>query len=137
MIAADVEEFVVTYLAQSFPYVGVDMPPAPPPPAQPLLPFYLVTRLGGSSGWISDCPLVQIDAFAATRTAASTAARAMHNLMNPWVLTSKIGLALSTGRAFIDSIEIHEAPTWRDYENPNLHRYCGRYRIELRNNQTS
>lgn len=136
MIAADAEELVVTYLGQSFPNVGVDMPPDTTGSPLPL-PFYLVTRLGGAESWITDCALMQIDAFAASRTAASTAARAMHNLMNPWTLTPKLGFSLSTGRAFVDLVEVLEAPAWRDYENPNLFRYCGRYRIELRMNQTA
>jgi hypothetical protein len=131
MIAADAEELVVTYLAQSFANVGVDMPPTPP------LPFYLVTRLPSPSDWITDHALISVHAFAANRTAASSAARAMHNVMNPWVFTAKQGFTLSTGRAFIDRICIVETPAWHNYEDPNLQRYCGRYRIELRMNQTS
>lgn len=131
MIAADVEELVIAYLGQTFVNVGVDMPPIPP------LPFYLVTRIAGVDDWITDCATVQIDAFAATRTGASDAARAMHKLMNPWVLTAKLAFTLSTGTAFIDRIATVETPVWRDYENPNLQRYCGRYRIDLRMNQTS
>lgn len=132
MIAADIEELVVAYLAQTFTNVGVDMPPTPP------LPFYVVTGLTAPSDWITECDTVQIEAFAATRTAASDAGRALHNVMNPWVFTSKLGFTLSNGnRAFIDRLQIMEKPCWRDYENPNLHRYCGRYRIDLRMNQTS
>jgi hypothetical protein len=131
MIAADIEELVVYYLSQNFPNVGVDMPTTPP------LPFYLVTGFPAGSSWITECSVVQIEAYAATRTAAKNAGRAMHNVMNPWVLTSKLGFSLTTGRAFIDSLEILERPTWRSYENPNLERYVARYRIELRNNQTS
>jgi hypothetical protein len=132
MIAADVEELVVKYLSQTFPNVGLDLPVAPIP-----LPFYLVNKLHGPADWITEHNLVQVDAFAATRTAAATAARAMHNVMNPWVFTPKLSFTLSTGTAGIDSFEIEEVPAWHDYENPNLIRYCGRYRIELRMNQTS
>lgn len=131
MIAADVEELVVTYLAQTFTNVGVDLPPTPP------LPFYLVTRIAGSSDWVTDSAVVSVHAFAATRTAASDAARAMHNVMNPWTFNPKLGFTLSTGTAFIDRICILETPAWRDYDDPNLQRYCGRYRIELRLNQNS
>lgn len=131
MIAADVEELVVKYLSQSFPNVGVDMPASPP------LPFYLVTGLPGAAGWITECDVVSVHAFAATRTAASDAARQMALLMNPWVFTSKLGFTMSTGaRAFIDCFEILEKPSWHPYEDPNLERYCGRYRIALRMNQS-
>jgi hypothetical protein len=131
MIAADVEELVVAYLSQTFANVGVDMPPTPP------LPFYLVNGITAPSDWVTEYDTVSIHAFAATRTAASSAGRALHNVMNPWVFTPKLGFDLSTGRASIDSLRIVEKPTWRNYENPNLQRYCGRYRIELRMNQSS
>lgn len=132
MIAADVEELVVNYLSQSFTNVGVEMPPAPVP-----LPFYLVTGISSPSDWITEHDIVSVHAFAATRTAASDAARAMHALMNPWVLTSKLGFSLTAGRAFVDRVCIVEKPAYHDYEDPNLKRYCGRYRIDLRLNQTS
>lgn len=131
MIAADVEELVVNYLSQSFSNVGVEMPTVPP------MPFYLVTRISGGDDMITDHPVVSVHAFAATRTAASDAARAMHLLMNPNTFTAKIAFTLSSGTAFIDRIMTVETPAWRDYENPNLQRYCGRYRIDLRMNQTS
>ena len=132
MIAADIEELVVQYLSQTFPNVGVEMPNSPP------LPFYLVNGITAPSDWVTECDTVSIHAFAATRTAASDAGRALHKVMNPWVFTPKLGFTMSTGeRASIDRILILEKPTWRNYENPNLQRYCGRYRIELRMNQSS
>jgi hypothetical protein len=131
MIAADVEELVVTYLSQFFSNVSVDMPSRPP------LPFYLVTRLAGADDMITDCATVSVHAFAADMTAASDAARALHLKMNPWALTAKQGFDLNSGRAFIDRICTVETPAWRNYEDPNLKRYCGRYRIELRMNQSS
>lgn len=132
MIAADPEELVVAYLGQFFSNVGVDMPPAPVP-----VPFYLVTRLPSPSDWVTDHALMSVHCFANTRTAASDAARAMHNVMNPWTLTPKLGFTLSSGTAFIDRIQILETPAYHSYENPNLERYCGRYRIDLRMNQTT
>jgi hypothetical protein len=131
MIAADVEELVVTYLAQTFPNVGTDMPTAAP------LPFYLVNGITAPSDWVTEYDTVSVHAFAATRTAASDAGRALHRVMNPWVFTPKLGFDLSSGRASIDLFCIVEKPVWRDYQNPNLQRYCGRYRIELRMNQSS
>lgn len=131
MIAADVEELVVAYLEQTFPNVGVDMPTAPP------LPFYLVNGITAPSDWVTEYDTVSVHAFAATRTAASDAGRALHRVMNPWTFTPKLGFDLSSGRTSIDLFCIVEKPVWRDYQNPNLQRYCGRYRIELRMNQSS
>lgn len=131
MIAADVEELVINYLSQTLPNVGVDMPVTPP------LPFYLVNCLAAPSDWVTEHNTVSVHCFAANRTAASTAARVLHSLMNPWVLTSKLKFTLSTGAAFVDRVCILEKPCWRAYENPDLQRYCGRYRIDLRLNQTS
>lgn len=133
MIAADVEELVVAYLSQTFPNVGVDMPND----VQNYLPFYLVNCITAPSDWVTEHDTVSVHAFAATRTAASTAARAMHKVMNPWVFTPKLSFTLSTGTTGIDRFCILEKPCWRDYENPNLQRYCGRYRIDLRMNQSS
>jgi hypothetical protein len=137
MIAADVEELVVTYLSQTLSNVGVEMPPTPPSP------FYLVTRIAGGDDMITDCAVVSVHSFASgntpgeARTAASTAARQAHLLMNAFTFTAKQSFSLSSGTAFIDRIETVETPAWRDYKNPQLERYCARYRIDLRMNQTS
>jgi hypothetical protein len=132
MIAADVEELVVNYLSQTFDNVGLDMPDIPP------LPFYLVNKLSSkTNSWVTDFDVVSIHAFAATRTEAALAARALANVMNPFVLTPKLGFTLTAGTAFIDRFCILETPSWHSYENPNLERYCGRYRIDLRINQSS
>jgi len=133
MIAADCEELVVKYLSQTFPNVGIDMPTTPP------LPFYLVNMLPRSdASWVTEHNLVSVHVFAATRTAAAVAARALHAVMNPWVFTPKLSFAMSNGTTTgIDYFSIVEKPTWRDYDNPNLQRYCGRYCIDLRMNQNS
>lgn len=137
MIAADVEELVVTYLSQTLANVGVEMPPTPPSP------FYLVTRVAGGDDMITDHAVVSVHSFASgatpaqARTAASTAARQAHLLMNSFTFTAKQSFTLSTGRASIDRIETVETYTWRDYQNPQLERYCARYRIDLRMNQTT
>lgn len=132
MIAADCEELVIKYLSQTFSNVGLDMPTAPP------LPYYLVNMLPKSNAsWVTESNLVSVHVFAATRTAAAVAARALHAVMNPWVFTPKLSFTLSTGPASIDSFCIVEKPAWHEYDNPNLQRYCGRYCIDLRMNQTS
>jgi hypothetical protein len=137
MIAADVEELVVTYLSQTLSNVGVQMPATPPSP------FYLVQRIAGGDDMITDHAVVSVHSFASgtdavsAHTAASTAARQAHLLMNPFALTPKLSFTLSSGTAFVDHVCTLETPAWRDYENPQLERYCARYRICLRMNQTS
>lgn len=131
MIGPDIEELVVNYLSQTFPNVGLDMPDTPP------LPFYLVNGLNSPADWITEFNVVSVHVFADTRTAAAAAARALHNVMNPWVFTPKLSFTLSNGSAGIDRFCIMEKPAYHPYENPNLFRYCGRYRIETRMNQTS
>lgn len=133
MIGADCEELVVKYLAQTFANVGIEMPTSPP------LPYVLVTMLPTSTGsWVTESNLVSVHVFAADRTAASDAARTLHSVMNPWVFTPKLNFSLSNGVSTgIDRFCIVERPAWHDYDNPNLQRYCGRYRIDLRMNQTT
>lgn len=131
MIAADVEELVVAYLAQSFANVGLDLPPEPP------TPFYLVNALSGPGGWIDEKPVVSVHVFARTRTAAAEAARALALVMNPWTLNPMVPIAVSTGTVGIDRLQVQERPSWQPYEDPNLQRYCARYKITLRVNQTS
>lgn len=137
MIAADAEELVVTYLSQTLSNVGVSMPANPPSP------FYLVQRIAGGDDMITDHAIISLHSFASgtdamsAHTAASNAARQAHLLMNAFTLTAKQSFSLSSGTASIDRICTLETPAWRDYENPQLERYCARYRIELRMNQTS
>jgi len=131
MIAPDVEELVVKYLSQFFPNVGIDMPSVPP------TPFYLVTALASPSDWITQVSTVSVHAFATTHTGAAVAGRALHKVMNPWVFTPKLSFSLTSGTVGIDRFEISEVPAWHSYEDPNLFRYCGRYRISLRVNQSS
>ena len=135
MIGGDIEELLVKYLSQSFTNVGLDMPTTPP------LPFYLVNLLPSpskSGSWVTECNLVTIHVFHNSRTNAAIAARALALVMNPWVFTPKLSFTLSNGVSTgIDCFEILEKPAYHAYENPNLFRYCGRYRIEMRMNQTS
>lgn len=132
-IAADIEELTVLYLSQSFANVGLDMPTSPP------LPFYLVNLLPtGQESWVTENNLVEVCVFAATRTAAADAARALALVMNPWAFTPKLSFTLSNGVSTgIDRFRIFKKPGWHAQDNPNLQMYVGRYLIELRINQTS
>lgn len=133
MIGADLEELLVLYLSRTFTNVGIEMPTSPP------LPFVLINQLPRSNAsWVTEENLVSVHVFAANRTAAATAARSLHAVMNPWVFTPKLNFTLSNGSTTgIDRFCIVEKPTWKDYDDPNLQRYCGRYTIDLRMNQTS
>lgn len=128
MLAPDAEELVVSYLAQFFPNVSVTMPAEPP------LPFYLVTRISGGDDMVTDYATVSVHAFASDRTAASDAARAMHDKMRN--LNARIGIPVSNGTAGVDRVETKETPAWRDYDDANLQRYVGRYGLDLRLKRT-
>jgi len=128
MLSPDITEFVIAYLTPSLTNVSTLMPPNPP------LPYYVVKRITGTQDWVSDYPVVSIHAFDSTDALAAQAARAMHALMNPWVLTPKVSVLVSGVECSIDSLEIQEAPAWQDYGDKNLERYCARYKITTRVN---
>lgn len=131
MLAPDVEELVVSYLrASGLSNVSVIMPPDPP------MPFFLVNRISGGDDWVTDYPCVSIHCFATSRTLASSAARQMHTLMKN--LSAKTPIPMSNGNyASVDYVFVVETPAWEDYADKNIHRYCGRYHIDLRVNLTT
>jgi hypothetical protein len=131
VLAPDVEELVVSYLkASGLVNVSAEMPPTPP------LPFYLINRLDGGDDWVTEYPCVSIHCFDSTRTLASDAGRAMHKIMKN--LTAKIPILMSDGSYVnVDYVYVVESPTWRPYEDKTIWRYCGRYHIDLRLNQTT
>jgi hypothetical protein len=131
-IAADVEELVVAYLVGAglpSTNVGVEMLNTT------TYPFYLVQRVAGGDDMITDHATVSVHTFHTSRNASSLAARNAHRLMRQW--TAKNAVTVSTGTAFIDWILTLESPTWRNYEDKTLQRYCARYLIDLRLNQTT
>jgi hypothetical protein len=102
----------------------------------PTLPFYLITRLTGGDDNVTDSAAVSIHAFSTTRTSASSNARLMHARMKK--LTPLVPILMSDGSyASVDYVTVIETPTWRDYADKQVQRYCGRYRIEVRCNRAT
>lgn len=130
VLSPDIEELIVSYLSTGLSNVSVEMP------ATPTYPFYLVNHLTGHDDYVTEYPVLSIHAFDTTRTAASDAARAMHKMMKD--LTAKIPILMSDGSyVSVDYIYVIEAPHWEDYGDKEIHRYCGRYRVETRLNLTT
>lgn len=135
LLPADVEELVVSYLsANGFAQVGVEMTAATP------LPFILVTNIVDPDDMVTARAHVQIDAFQPTMTAASATMRQVHSLMKNLV---SVPVLMSTPGPFgtnyvsIDEIEVVEGPHWVDYGSKEIKRYCARYVICRRCNQTT
>lgn len=128
MIAPDVQEFVVAYLTPTLTNVSTFMPDEPP------YPYYVVKRITGAQSWVDDYPVVSVHAFHSTDALAAQAASAMHALMNPWVLTPKVVVMVGGVPTSIDSLEVLEAPSWQDYNDKTVQRYCARYKITTRVN---
>jgi hypothetical protein len=127
-VSVDVEELLIEFLSgQGFNNVSIEMTANPP------LPFVLINHLTGGDDEVTDSAVVSIHVFDATRTAASTDARALHRAMKG--LTAQTPILMSDGSyASIDYLEVVESPHWEDYGDKTIHRYCGRYRVDLRIN---
>jgi hypothetical protein len=129
MLAPDLEELVCEYLSP-LGNVSVELPPVGDPDNPISFPFYLVLRLTGGDDMVTDYGTVSIQAFAGTRTAASDAARLMHNRMTN--LTAKIPITVGGQFVNVDYVETLESPHWEDYGDNTIQRYCARYRIDTR-----
>lgn len=129
MLAPDIEELVIIYLSD-LGDVSVELPPVNNADNPIPFPFYLVTRITGGDDRLTDSAVVSIHAFAATRTAASDAARQMHDLMTS--LSAKLPLTVGGQTVNVDYVETLETPTWVDYGDNTIQRYVGRYRIDTR-----
>ena len=134
MLAPDLEDLVISYLTASglapAAQIGFTMPP------RPTYPFYLVHELGGGDDMVTEYPVVSIHCFAATRTVAAENARTLHKKMKDW--TPLLAVQVSDGSyVSIDHLEVVERPHWEDYADDAIQRYCGRYHIDLRINQTT
>ena len=123
-VAVQAEEFVVAYLTSLFPNVGVEMEASPP------LPFYLVNRVTGHDDMISDYPVVSVHSFAASRTAASDAATAVHTEMK--LLTAKTSVVVAGSACGVDFLTVEDSPRHVDYDDKTVRRYVARYRFGLR-----
>lgn len=94
------------------------------------LPVVRVARGPGSDDGITDSPLLDVEAFAATRgqmwDLAEQARQAIHALAGT-----------ATGGALVDSVSTATGPTWVSYENPAVQRAVASYRMALRQIETT
>lgn len=134
MLAPDLEDLVISYLTSTglapAAQIQFEMPP------RPTYPFFLVNDLSGGDDDVTEYPVVSIHCFASTRPAAATAGRELHTKMK--ALTPLLAIQISDGSyVSIDHLEVVERPHWEDYADDAISRYCGRYHIDLRVNQTT
>lgn len=126
----DTEEFMVTLvmhgLALPAEQVSTEMPADPP------LPFVLVTRVAASDDKITEDATCSVSVFANSRVSASDVARRLHwYLLN---ITPQTEVALSTGVVSVDSIATLSGPAWVSYDDEDLERFVARYEIASRFN---
>ena len=117
-----VESVVIAHLEAA---LSVAAGTSTPSNLEKALPFLRVTAGPGSDDGTTDSPLVDVEAFAATRHAAATLAEDARQAM----------LALSArnaGGALVDSVTTASRPSWVDYKNPAIQRYVAAYRLALR-----
>lgn len=115
----DVEETFIGVLAAA---LGVRVADTVPDNVEQLPGFIRVTRGPGGDDFVTDSPLVDIEAFHPIRGEASLLAeRARQAMIN----------ASSRPGVLVDSVATTSGPTWVFYA-PSVHRYVASYRVALR-----
>lgn len=95
------------------------------------MPFILISRLTGGDDFVTDYSTVSVHVFNTTRSLAAYEARRMHQLMTS--LKPRVAVLMADGTyASADYVYVLETPTWREYEDKTIWRYCGRYKVDLR-----
>jgi hypothetical protein len=89
------------------------------------LPVTRVTRGPGSDDGVTDSPLIDVETFAATRTAMWTLAEQTRQALHDLAGTSVDGV-------LFDSVRTASGPVWVDYENRKVQRAVASYRVTLR-----
>src|SRR5258705_10214269 len=123
-IAPDVEDLVVAWLTPLGP-TSVERP------AGAALPYRMVNRVAGADDIYiaSDDPVVSVHTFAATRTAAKTAARITHQRMFVLANNPMTNVVMPSGIGNVEYLETFEGPYWVDYLDKTVSRYVARYRL--------
>lgn len=105
-------------------------------PNDDVLPYRMVTDLGGPSDRVSSKCLYSVDTFAADKPTAYTEAMVTHGriLLLGGQFVSQQKVTLSNGQEVIaDDVEVVEMPHWVQWVKDNsIHRYVATYRIPLR-----
>ena len=119
----DIELVVGTWLRASLPTARVVT--KLPATLETAMPLVWVARGPGSDDGITDSPLVDVAAFAATRAGmwqlAEDARQAMHELAGKVVAGD-----------LVDTVDTAVGPVWLDYENDAVNRAVASYRLALR-----
>lgn len=118
----DVEKLVVVYLSAA---LGVRVATKLPGMLEQALPIVRVIRGPGSDDGVTDAPLLDLEAFAATQPAAATLAEDARQAIH--ALAGK-----AVNGVLVDTVSTASGPVRLDYGNPAVERYVGSYRIELR-----
>lgn len=119
----DVNALAYAYLTAAL--SGVRVATKVPPDLESALPFVRIIRGPGSDDGITDSPLLDTEAFAASEGAA-------------WDLAEDVRQAIhalagqAVNGALVDSVTTATAPTWLDYGNPSVVRVVASYRMHLR-----
>lgn len=90
-------------------------------------PYHRITLVRGADDTINDTTVVDIESFAASRNDASSEAEAIRSVM-----LQLSGTADAQGRWLIDSVRTLNRPAWKDYRNPDVHRYVATYEVTMR-----
>lgn len=117
------EQVVVTYLKDQCGLLGVSV--ETPQDLLSVLPFALVTRVGGPTDYITDMGTIDVDVFNTTRTTALDTMTLVHNRM-----LALRGTAVSG--CVIDDVDVLMGPRWIDYGDEHVKRYIATYTISSR-----
>lgn len=90
--------------------------------------FYRVRRGPGTDDGITDEPLLDVESFATTETAAWNLAEDARQVVH--ALRGKV-----VGGALVDTVDTATGPVYVDWQNPAIFRYVASYRFAFR--QTS
>ncbi|NNG20498.1 hypothetical protein HJ590_13165 [Naumannella sp. ID2617S] len=105
--------------------LGVDSGPVTP---GDLSIFLRVSVASGTDDGFNDSTLVDVEAFAPTRSGAINLAEDARGVMLALGGTDRS----TSGDQLIDKVETATRPAWVDYRNPNVHRVVASYRVTTR-----
>lgn len=120
----DVEEIVVAYLSDALDQVEV----ATSTPDDLTRAFVKVTVQTGTDDGVNDRALVDVQAFAPTRTGARTLAEDCRDAMHALAARD----FSDDGSELVDRVQTSLRPAWVDYKNLRIHRFVASYWLTTR-----
>jgi hypothetical protein len=124
-MAADIERLIIDWIKARITAARIltDLPAN----LADVLPVIQVGRSGGTTPLPRiDVAFVDVDCYAASRDAASTLSRQLHDLM----LRTLPGY--STAAATVLSVDTQSGPSWRPYDNTTLRRFGASYDLRVK-----